>query len=545
MDRSVCYLLDFFVPNEGEPDTALEIGVLCWDMQKPRPQVYVHSLIKPRRMARVRWSNAADQGIERRTIESQTDLPTLLEIKNADLLSRRRVVCMNTQLEPWRSMVEKADTSYSLLNLWQETFYHNEEAAGLETPEQMLEFIGLSAEDTSNTRYTPLLKRLFAMAAVWQYVSMQRDEMIRNQNPEPDMCVMPLSPCWPLPQVEEKWFEGNPESLKDIPEEQLNSFFSENIGDRLDWSLTTMFAHDWVLKRRAGVTEVSQLNNRVAMAEYLFTHVLDFRMQLWVLIYYCLYNKKYEYARQIVLNSDDFRNLPTGIKEDFSTFLITHLGDFLDEEQKITLLRSMIHQCIEEKAGRIYIDYDFDKLSRDNQKDGGSSFIFRELTPPGTNCNIKVFKELSTLAEGPVYRRYEISGFGEDREACIDCVNNLFREFMSEAYNPFSLLWFNPTLSDWLSHITGIAGEELRKPPHQNDSEYLVKVRQALTNIIMPESKPWCETLGRRLSEIVTAINSDIDGELNRTFAFLGISVQVVVYTRPRGFLRRLLHIGG
>ena len=43
MPKSALYFLDFYNPNDGELDTALEVGVLRWDQKEERPSVYLHT----------------------------------------------------------------------------------------------------------------------------------------------------------------------------------------------------------------------------------------------------------------------------------------------------------------------------------------------------------------------------------------------------------------------------------------------------------------------------------------------------------------------
>ena len=137
------YIVDVFVPNRGEPESALELTILRVVDPEILPQVYVHTYIRPELniLSRIHWSYAASYGISRDQILG-SDYPTFHEIVNADYLRDKSVVCLCENFEPIQTLVAHAQQCYSLLNMWQEVFAGDEDAGQIAELEQMLSETG-------------------------------------------------------------------------------------------------------------------------------------------------------------------------------------------------------------------------------------------------------------------------------------------------------------------------------------------------------------------------------------------------------------------
>ena len=133
---------------------------------------------------------------------------------------------------------------------------------------------------------------------------------------------------WPLPKTKDKWFERDVNSFKDLTDDEIKEFFSGTLADRIDWFEMSMYACDWVYHRQKN-RGTEDLEGRNEMAEFIFKNVLNFKMQVWVLIYYSIYNHRLEVARQIALDRGDVRRLKSAQLENFSNFIIENLDVFL------------------------------------------------------------------------------------------------------------------------------------------------------------------------------------------------------------------------
>ena len=537
MPKNSLYFLDFYVPNEGEPETALEVGVLRYEPSEGRPSVFLHSFIKPERPSRVRWSNAYAQGILRERIlgPQGAELPSLNELQLRGFLKDKTVVCFNPSLEPFKSFVSKAYNVYSILGTWLEVHARDDKASKLLKPSQMLNYIGLPDVDSSNTRYTALLCRLQSLIAVWSYLDdYKRDLMLHRKRTASGIS---FTQTWPLSDVRLDYFEAlaSAHSFAEVQPAVLRSVFSDALPDYLDWTQIQVFSHDWVFRRRQQ-RSTGTLGGRInSMADLIFNKVLSIQMKFWVLIFYCIYDKKTDYAREIALKDGRYSELSPSIKDDFSLFVISHLDDFLDSNQKRILLKSIIHQVMGEQARTTFEHYDFDALYKKFSQEKDNSLIFHQARPDG--CSVRCFKEISRRNEGALYRRYEISGNEHDRELCINYVNELFRAFIHEVQDPFASVWTPPVLRQWVQYITGFSWQELTAPPHQGEEELLKRSRDFLHEIITLESLPWKSELKRNLIETVNAINQDPDGAYHNEFTFQGTSVEIDVQVKTKSSL--------
>ncbi|WP_294567066.1 hypothetical protein [uncultured Succinatimonas sp.] len=534
MPKSALYFLDFYNPNDGELDTALEVGVLRWDQKEERPSVYLHTFLRPQNPSRVRWANALDHGISRKLI-MDGNFPTLQEVLNCNFLRDKQVVCLNPGIEPCRSFVRKAISVQGIVNTWQEVFRQNEDIAKLIRPSQMLEYLGLPVKDESNTRYTPLLCRLHSLVAIWFFLSLYKN------NPQSlKQGGLPITTLWPLPSVSDVWFENNPQSFKEISPAAIKRFFSDGLADNLNWYALSVFSHDWVFKRQS-LPDIAHLKNLDAMADFVFNRVLNLQMKLWVLIYYSIYDKKVKYAQEIALHEGNILSMPQAIREDFTAFFIRHLEDFLSTDQKRQLIRSMVHHYLKERAEEHFESYNYDALYRHNSKDRLSPLMFRSDSPQGSF--VKCFKEIKKGNNQILYRRYEISGNRHDRQCCIDRINELFNHFMREVHDPLSCYWSNAPLRQWIQYITGIPWDEYAKIPRPNDPQYLLASRAFLKQVILEERTPWLDELKSTMMKVVEEINAAIDGTYCRQFTFQGISIEVVVSKEQGSFFKRLAHM--
>ena len=103
--RSSLYFLDVCLPNENEPNLSVEMGILRWSAKRDdRPEVYVHTYLRPQLINRVRWTNVASMGIDKQKIVDNKRLPTISDMIDADFLKYRHVVCFNAELEPWSKL---------------------------------------------------------------------------------------------------------------------------------------------------------------------------------------------------------------------------------------------------------------------------------------------------------------------------------------------------------------------------------------------------------------------------------------------------------
>lgn len=534
MPTSSLYFLDFYVPNEGEPETALEVGVLRFEASEGRPSVFLHSFIKPQTPKRVRWSNAYVVGITRERIlgPQGADLPTLQELQMRNFLKDKTVICFNPNLEPFKSFCSKAHAVHSILGTWLELFGRDEKASKLLRPSQMLKYIGLPDADNSNTRYTALLCRLQSLIAIWSYLDdIKRAQLMQRRR---NLTGQALSPIWPLHDVRTDYFEAlnHAHNFAQVQPEILKSIFSDALPDYLDWNQLQVYSHDWVFKRRLQ-RSASHLGSRInSMADLIFNKVLSMQMKFWVLIFYAIYDKKTNYAREIALKDGVYADLPMAIKDDFSLFIINHLDDFLAPNQKRVLLKSIIHQVMGEQARSPFEHYDYDALYKKFSQERDNSLVFHQAKPRGGTQ--RCFCEIRQRNGGILYRRYEIAGNEHERSLSIEYVNELLRDFIREVQDPFALVWTPSGLRRWVQYITGFAWHDLVRPPQSNEDEQLMRNREFLRELIVQESLHWKEELKRNLVESVLAINKNPDGDYHHSFTFQGMSVELVVLAKTK-----------
>ena len=531
MPATSLYFLDIFVSNEGDSNTALEIGVLRYDGEH-RPQVYLHYFLKPITPNRVRWSIAKQQEITRDLIVKHPNLPTLRDIIACGFLKGKTVVCLNPSLEPCKAMVRESRT-HSLISLWQEVFLHNEEALRIQKVSQMLEFLGLPYEDDSGSGYTQLLCRLQAMIAIWDFLESRRDPHLLRQ----EIFEIPESKVWPIPKLTNLLLKRNVDDFSKIDKEEIIGFFSESLPDFLNWNEISIFSRDWVFKRKS-CANISILNGKMPMCEYIFNRVLEFKLQLWVLIYYSLYDHKTDYARIIALNHQNFAKLAPSVREDFAQFLISHLEDFLSREQKCNIIRAMVRQTLASQAQEPCEDYDFEALKINDH----GNRQFKVSSPEGTS--LKVFSEIRSRNDDVLYLQYEILGRNEEREICAEFINYKFRELLYEVQNPFSQVWLPRQLQTWIQYITGFSFAEIKRTTSTTDPEPLTNARLFLKGLLEEETLAYRQRLRNDLANVVEKINKNLNPKEDFicAFAFQGITIRVISRKDKASFLERLLN---
>ena len=524
------YFLDIYIPNEGEIDSALEIGVLQHKEGDERPSVYLHSFIKPASPSRVRWVNAMEQGISRDTIINNK-YPSLNELIGVDFFKNKTVVCLNPNAEPYISFLKNASSSKGLLNMWQHLFKDNEEALKVTRPSQMLEFLHLPSKDSSGAKYTPLLCRLHSLVAIWELLHQYESKKIDLFD------SLNMSTLWPIKSPDFSLL-GSCKDFASFSESAINTIFSDNLCDYLDWYQMQIYSHDWVFNRPY-VYATKHLKNKVAMSEYIYTKALSDSMKLWVLIYYSIYERKTAFAREIALKKDNLKFLPDSIREDFASFLIGHLDEFLTKNQKYKLIETMIYHAMADRATKNFESYDFDSMYHDSKKNKSTLFFFRTIAIP-SNSSIKCFKQISNN-HNILYRRYEIIGEEQERYEALVKVNELFSEFKREIKKPLSSFWLDHEIQFWIQYVTGFSFEELAKDPSINDDPKLTDARELILKLTMECGDRWAKDLHARLSKILTELKECKEQYKDWKFVFQGISVEIIFKTTKVPLIKRLL----
>lgn len=545
------YFVDVCLPNEGEPDQALEIVILRWSgllkfmggnysarsgpgERSSRPEVYVHSFLKPLYPNRLRWGSAMEMGFTRELVGTFDNMPVIADMINVDYLKGRRVVCFDDSQEPLRSLCQSAQTVERVSALWQELMAQDEEALTCTRLPQMLEYLNLkSLREEKSPHYTPVMIRCFALAGLWYLLSEAKSHP-KHRLKRDDLH---LNPVWPLQEEGTQWFEGKPASLRELTRTDIENFFSGSLCDRLDWYRMNMYANDWVFKRPQEQQDgfSRQLEKQSLVADYIFNRALPFKMQLWVLVYYAVYGHKLDYARTIALAGGNFGHIPKNITTNFSSFLVSHLGDFLQPTQKLDFLRSLINQLLHERAQGSFEELDFDQMSKAQRESGNTGYFFKsEMVCHG---RLRCFKEIVNSEHEVVYRSYEITGHGQERVECMLKVRELFKDFILEAQNPYSSFWTDSFVHGWIRYTLGVTWQELSRPPRMSEEPRLIEARRALSEIIDKESYTYVRQLHQHLSEDIVAISRNPEREFTDRFCFMGMSVQVTVSDGEHGKL--------
>ena len=536
---SQVFFVDTYTPNEGEPGLSLEIGVLRWSIgSAPRPEVYVHSYLKPALTPnRFRWSNAqVEMKISHDFIENN-DLPTIDDVVEADYLKGRIAVCFDPLIEPIYSLVGRCTDVISILKIWQEIFIDDEKALACTTLDSMCNYIGMLPDDKENTNYTPLLKRLYKTACLWFFL----DELLKNPKARRNIGSggMQFNLIWPLPKNEETWFKDEKSCLAQLTADEIKDFFNENLDDRINWFTTSMYACDWLFHRvnKIGVQDLVGKND---LAVYVFEHVLDFKMQMWVLIFYSLYQHKLEQARQIALDGGSFRNLKPATVENFSNFIIENLDVFLSPKNKNRLIASLINQSLQDRDKHPFAHYDYETLKKEQQENrDGPKLILTDNNP--SNSTKASYKEVRNAQGYSIYRYYEVKGRGKDRARCVESVVAELSKLYEEAQNQFSDIWITPDLKLWIQYITGVTFSEIARTPRANDAYNVKEARVVVLKIIEREAAIYLTNLYRKIKELMELIRDPNTEVEPICFNFQGISLEVKIVSQTKvGLLSRI-----
>lgn len=538
---SELYFVDAYSPNEGEPGLCLEYGVLRWsdnNGESERPEVYVHSYLKPTTPGRIRWSNAfSEMRISSDFIESHPELPTIDDMIDSDYLKGRRVVCFNGDDDPIYSLVAHASDVISVQKLWAHLYEEDESALACDTLNKMCDYIGVPPDNRENTNYTPLLKRLHKMVAL--FFLLQGIAKAPKKHRNMSSGGMQFTHIWPLPSTQEAWFEHEPLSFADLSDDEINIFFRGNLADRIDWHKMSMYAYDWVYNRDTSKSK-ADLNGLKDMSIFIFNEVLSFQMQLWVLIFYSIYTHRQETARQIALCRGDFIKIKTALFEHFSNFIIDNLDAFLNQEQKNKLIASLVCQSLRENGSKPFEHFDYDSLRKKSSgRNSGPKMYFTENNPhsPFLSCH----KEIRDASGKIIYIRYEIKGRGKNREENKFLIVSKLTELYNKACNPFTDVWLPNDLKLWIQYITGISFSDISRVSKATDSEYLKTVRITLGKIIEQFAYPYLRTLYEKAGTIVNLIEQDCQEHESISFNFQGISVEATFESASKSSLWRKL----
>ncbi|MGN0901832.1 MAG: hypothetical protein ACI4M9_00980 [Succinivibrio sp.] len=523
------YFVDAYTPNEGEPALCLEYGVLRLQRQgieKSRPEVFVHSYLKPANSPlRVNWLNAEkEMGITRDRIDHDNTLPTIDNMVDKNYLDGHCVVCFDDMLEPFGSLVMTCSHVDSIVKMWAEFSRDDEKAAACTTLEQMCDYVSLLPDNFENNNYTPFLKRLHRMAALWY----QLTEILKvpPRSRKSLLGGMQFSYIWPLPNTSQDWFDHPASSLKDLTKDDIEKFFSSTMSDRINWFDVAMYGNDWMYERKIKNT-YGRLKGSKQLASFIFNNVLDFNMQMWVLIFYSLYWRKNNVAILLAKSAGQFSHLDPASLENFSSFLIENMDSFLNSEQKNKLIASLVRQSLKDNGEKPFMAKDYIKLQKQTLKHKGQcALLCTGMSPEGRYSNS--CWRITNDKGLPVFFRFEVKGNGTDRSVYIEFAIRQISMFYEQARNVLSDIWLSENLKNWIQYITGITFSEIVRPQRINDSKELNNVRTALIRIIESEAASYMSRLHKQFSESISFIRSSHNGDPLR-FSFQGISFEIAI----------------
>lgn len=519
---SSLYIVDVYVSNEGEPESALELTILRFLGLNRRPVVYVHTYIQPTCSAHlIRWNDAAKKGMPRELFENNR-WPTLDEILDSDYLRDKFVVCFCPNFEPYQSLLVNCSARYSILNMWQDVFAGNEDVSSITDYKLMLEYIGLPTKDASNTRYTPLMKRTHALLAICLFLFSCKSRKIQPRFAEGDG-EEAYRAFWPLQNVPQPWYDRSASDFGEIEPNALSAYFSERLPDYIDWANICIYKHDWVFGRDRH--DEVRLKQQEAMIQFIFSSVWQLQTKIMVLAFYSLYENRTDYARTIALHQGILSSLPQSVKEDFLAFIVRHLDDFLTSSQKRSIIGALMKQQLYSRSEVAAQTYDFDALKK-QEAENGYTFVQETIS---SNHNIVCYKEIST-PDAVLYRCFIMQGSVNERNECIDFINLKLRELIKDAHNPMCSMWFSPELRQWICYITGFSWEELTAHARPQDSDKLTDTRHQIVDIIKDVEEPFRNRYKKMVSDMVDTINQTSDEETRRgVFSFLGVTYEILV----------------
>lgn len=524
---SAIYIVDVYVPNEGEPESALELSILRINDLDSRPSVYVHSYIMPSNyhLARIRWSDAYSYGISQELFRNAI-WPSLSDLVAADFLKDKQVVCFCSNLDPVQTLVQNCDNCFSVLNSWQEVFAGNEYASSLTTYSQMLDYMGIDRQDFSNTGYTASLKRAHAYIAIWLYLYNCTQAQVQ---PEYGDNSLAQNGFWPLSSVPSPWYDVNVKEFSDIPFEAISQYFSQSLPDYINWSSMCIYVHDWIFGRQRNYD--IKLSNQDYMLNFIFYRLFNLKKRILVLSFYSLYNQRVDYARIIALHDGQFSTLTRYVKEDFASFMLSHLDDFLSGQQKKDIIRALVKEVLQDRFTKPMERAGYEDMLalENNHKLENNHNTHIEKKSLELNKNIVWYKEIAIKQE-IIYRCFVIKGSLQERNECIDHVNQKIGELLTEAKDPFASCWLSEDLKEWIQAITGFTWSDLSRAQKQTDSESLKNTRNTIKEIIIDNYKKYLVSYKENFKKVVTEINDLPDNERTKfCFSFMGITHEVVV----------------
>ncbi|HIV55603.1 MAG TPA: hypothetical protein H9898_07440 [Candidatus Anaerobiospirillum stercoravium] len=555
--ENALYIVDVYVPNEGEPESALELVIFKVLDQQSLPQVYVHTYIRPELpiFNRIRWNQAQSFGIERAMVQG-SDYPTFREIVNADYLRDKSVVCFCANFEPIQTLIANCPWCFSVLNRWQDVFAGDDGACQATTIEQMLDYMGLPVVDSSNCHYTPLMKRARALMAIWSYL---HNSLRLQQRPPQGYSEFSQSIYWPLADIPEPWYDPQAKELTDIPAPAICDYFSERLPEYVHWDRVRLYIHDWRFARERSF-EV-KIVDQDAMLNFIFYRLFALPKRLMVLTFYALCQQRIKFARIIALHQGQFNTLQQSVKEDFAAFLLTHLADFIVTKHKYDLICALVEQFLQNRFEQQQAHYDFDELYQKHElnqrklaktRQSGGYYPYNEdedliFVRESLSCNRNIFwfrelRERDTV----LLRRFTIQGNVDEYNECIDHITDKINELLAEAKNPFAPCWVPAQLRQWIEFITGFAWSDLAHVPSPNDAASLTEARKTLCEIITQRSRQYFYTYNSNFRQVIEGINDTPDGEHTvLAFMFQGIAYEFDVNksAESSGFFSKLRKI--
>src|SRR5574344_353752 len=533
------YFVDAFTPNEGEPGLFLEYGVLRWDsVPSTRPEVFVHSYLRPTGAnSRIRWAVASvEMKITREFLDGKGELPTMEDMIEADYLNNKSVVCFDLRQDPFPDLTSNCSCT-SIVDMWQNIYSDDEKALSCFDLNQMCDYIRLLPDDKVNTNYTPLLKRLHQMAALWSFLSEIKKHPKRRKTLSSG--GMQFNCIWPLPKIEDEWFENEPQSFEDLTDQQIDDFFNGNLSDRLNWFDISMYAYDWIYNRPKS-QGLSDLKGQNELTSFIFNKILSFKVKILVLIFFSVFLHRKEIALSIAKKHGSLGSLTPAENERFSNFIVSNLDVFLTQDQQASLIASLINQSLDANDKVPFTHYDYDSLQkRAKEDDDGPRYIFTSNAPD--NKSASCYKEIREASGKTIYRCYEVKGRGKDRELNIDLVNRNLNALLKDATNPFSSFWLTSELKLWIQYISGVSFTEIERTVKFNDSEKLIATRTILKKIVQKEATPYLKALYDKLNQCASSIQEVTNEPMTIGFNFQGISLEVIITPPSKmSFLRKI-----
>lgn len=547
------FFAGIFSPNEGEEGQSVEFAVLRWDLPNvqdspeasPKPPlISIHTFLNPRVPSRIRWGIVGEHGIDPSYLRRKANsFPSEKVLCTENYLANKDTVVFEGNREIMHELVKDCSSVEEINTLWQEIFGNSKDetfrtAASLDEMLSCMHFPTITEIAPQTKHYTVLILKLYACAALWsvlRYLKVHPESIASAVNSS-----LPLVDLWPLVEAPEIWFEGEQDSLASFSPAQIQKFFARNSQDYIDWRRTCIYINDWTYRRSVVTPYVSgDLPDATELCEFVFNHMFDLSMQLWVLVFYSVFSHKTDYARDVALHNGKFASLPDPVREDFTGFLLTHLQDFLSSKQKSFLISSIVGHMMQERSKLSFEKYDFVKLRDEQKNQAGSVRFFLKQEP--ANSSVRYYEEITASDHVPLYRHYLITGRGDERERGISGVNKLMRKFMEEVRDPFSGFWTNTETRRWVQCVTGIEWKDIARQPRIHEENTLTAVRTLISDVIAEQSSSYIDELKRRLIDVINRINAGSELEHSDRFCFMGVSVEITVTSHSQiSLIKRL-----